>query len=88
MNEFPELRVSLENDGFPVLFAHSDENGGGFAASSNDHTVLLRLCHKRIGFLLKILNRRSLHRISSVLRPAGFFLIARIYTIFASSATS
>jgi hypothetical protein len=55
---------------------------------SDDNAIFLGLCHKLIGPLLKVLHRRAFHRISSVVRPAGFFLTARIYTTSPSSAIS
>jgi hypothetical protein len=78
VDEFPELGVGLKDDGFPILFGHTYQHCGWLALARNDHSVFLRLRDESISVSLQVLDCGLLHRMSSVVRPAGFMRMARI----------
>lgn len=88
VNQFPEFAVGLQNHRFPILLGDSDKDCRRLTTPRDDNTFFLSPGHKFIGSLFEILDRRPFHKISFVVRPVGFFRMARIYTTRRLSATS
>lgn len=64
-NQLPELRICLQNDGFPILFGNSHEYGSRLPMLGDDDPVFLGLRDKLTCPFLKIVNCSAFHRISS-----------------------